>query len=499
MRILICGINYTPELTGIGKYTGEMAEALAAVGHEICVVTAPPYYPEWQVGAGFCAWRYHSEILKGVKVWRCPLWVPRQPSGLKRILHLASFAISSLPLLLWQGVSWQPDVVFVVEPPFFCAVGALLASRLSGAKSWLHIQDFEIDAGFDLGLLPTSGLMRSVIMTLERWLMRRFDRVSSICSSMVKRLKTKGVDAAKCVDFPNWVDTHSIYPLPEASGLRAELAIAPDTVVALYAGSMGEKQGLEVLIAAAQMVAAHRSLLFVLCGEGAAKKRLVELAAGLPNLRFLNLQPVERLNALLNLADIHLLPQIANAADLVMPSKLKGMCASGRPVIATADLGTQLAFVVQKCGIVVPPGNVTALGEAIVYLATHPEVCTQFGQAARNFAVTHWHQETLLRQIEQKLVELCSSAHPDVIDTTTLGSSVVSDTQENRLSAIQTQPIGSYLVEAGLITQLQVDSALAQQRVTGIRLGEIIVEQGWLNQQVIDEVMNKAISLQSHR
>ena len=128
MRILICGINYTPELVGIGKYTGEMAEALANAGHEIRVVTAPPYYPDWQVAAGFCAWHYRSQFLKGVKVWRCPLWVPHQPSGLKRVLHLASFAISSLPLMLWEGLFWRPDIVFVVEPPFFCVFGALLTS-----------------------------------------------------------------------------------------------------------------------------------------------------------------------------------------------------------------------------------------------------------------------------------------------------------------------------------------------------------------------------------
>ena len=340
MRILIYGINYSPELTGVGKYTGEMAQALANAGHEIRVVTAPPYYPDWQVGAGFSAWRYGRELLKGVKVWRCPLWVPEQPSGLKRILHLASFAISSLPLMLWQGLFWHPDVVFVVEPPFFGVVGALLTSWVNGAGAWLHIQDFEIDAGFELGLLPSSRLIHSVSMGLERWLMNRFDRVSTISEQMMKRLKTKGVDSGKCVYFPNWVDTKTVYPLQELNPLRAELAIAPDTVVALYSGSMGEKQGLEAMIAAAHLLAEdHPSILFVLCGEGSAKKRLVEIAQGMPNVRFLNLQPYERLNALLNLADIHLLPQVANAADLVMPSKLKGMFASGRAVIATAECG----------------------------------------------------------------------------------------------------------------------------------------------------------------
>lgn len=410
MRFLLYGINYAPEPTGVGKYTGEMAEWLVARGHEVHVVTAHPYYPAWQVEAGFCAWRYRSEFLRGVKVWRCPLWVPHQPSGLKRILHLASFAISSLPLILWQGLFWHPDVVFVVEPPFFCVVGGLLTTRLSGAKSWLHIQDFEIDAGFNLGLLPSSGFMRSLVLRSERWLMDRFDCVSTISDRMIERLKVKGTYPAKCVYFPNWVDTEVIYPLQGSNPLREELEIFPDTVVALYSGTMGEKQGLEVLIAAANYLAAdHLKILFVLCGEGPAKDRLLKLAKGLPNVRFLDLQPVERLNVLLNLSNIHLLPQLSNAADLVMPSKLNGMFASGRPAIATADRGTQVAQVMQRCGIVVPPGDVTALANAIVYLATHPERCTQLGQAARKFAVANWHQETVLGELEQKLVELCIS------------------------------------------------------------------------------------------
>lgn len=94
MKILVYGINYSPELTGIGKYTGEMVEWLAAQGHEVRVITAPPYYPQWQVGENYSARRYKREE-GAATVWRCPLYVPKQPSTLKRLLHLGSFAVSS--------------------------------------------------------------------------------------------------------------------------------------------------------------------------------------------------------------------------------------------------------------------------------------------------------------------------------------------------------------------------------------------------------------------
>ena len=114
MKILLYGLNFTPELTGIGKYTGELAAWLAARGHAVRVVTAPPYYPAWKIADGFTN-RWGVEDLCGgssLQVWRCPLWVPRQPGGLKRLLHLASFALSSCPVMLRQ-IFWRPDVVWV--------------------------------------------------------------------------------------------------------------------------------------------------------------------------------------------------------------------------------------------------------------------------------------------------------------------------------------------------------------------------------------------------
>jgi colanic acid biosynthesis glycosyl transferase WcaI len=87
MKILLYGINFAPELTGIGKYTGELAAWLAARGHDVRVVTAPPYYPAWAVSPGYSGSAYRTEQWQGVHVVRCPLWVPRQPGGAKRRLH----------------------------------------------------------------------------------------------------------------------------------------------------------------------------------------------------------------------------------------------------------------------------------------------------------------------------------------------------------------------------------------------------------------------------
>lgn len=404
MKILLCSLNYAPELTGIGKYSGEMAAWLAARGHAVRVVTAPPYYPDWQVGPGYSGRRYQGEVLAGVSVLRCPLWVPVRPSGLKRLVHLASFALSSLPALLRQ-VFWRPDVVWVVAPAFFSAPGAWLTARASGAPVWLHVQDYEVDAAFDLGLLKGAGLRR-LVLGVERWLLRRFDVVSTISSRMLDRARSKGVAADKTVFFPNWVDISAIQPARAGGAYRAELGIGPDAVVALYSGNMGGKQGLEILAQAAALLQSRPGLSFVFCGNGAGRPELEAACAGLPNVRFLDLQPLERLGDLLTFADIHLLPQRADAADLVMPSKLTGMLASGRPVVATAHAGTEVARVVDGRGLVVPPEDATAFASAIATLADDAALRARCGAEARRYAEENLDQDAVLRRFEAALFKL---------------------------------------------------------------------------------------------
>jgi colanic acid biosynthesis glycosyl transferase WcaI len=409
VRILIHGINFYPETAGVGKYTGEMAYWLAAAGHEVRVVTAPPSFPQWRVTPGYRAWRYDWQQLPSqpekLRVRRCPTWVPRNPDGLKRLLHLASFALSSLPMMLSQ-VLWRPDLVLLIEPTFCCAPQALLTARLAGATAWLHVQDFEVDAAFEFGDI-TSSRGQALAQTFERWLLRKFDRVSAISGQMVSRLLLKGVDRSRCVHFPNWVDTGSICPLPNPSSFRRELGIAENVIVALYSGSMGKKQGLDLLVDAARQLLPRADLRFVFCGDGSYREIFVEKTSGLSNVTILPFQPSERLNDLLNLADIHLLPQRAGAADLVMPSKLTGIFASGRPVLATATPGTELASAVLGRGIVVPPGDLDAFVSALLDLAADTNLRLTLGHAARKYAVTHLNRDEILHRFERSMLNAC--------------------------------------------------------------------------------------------
>lgn len=416
LRILIYGLNYTPELTGIGKYTGEFAEWLSArqdlksdlknPEHEIRIVSAPPYYPAWQVSQGYANWWHYWQQSDRLSVYRCPLWVPKNPSGLKRILHLLSFAASSFPVVLWQGLTWKPDLVMVIAPAIACTLGAKLAASLGRSKSWLHIQDLEVDAAFEMGIL-SNNFLKKLILGAEKWSIQQFDLVSTIADPMQKRLVDKGIDLHKLVLFPNWVDTETIFPLEIPSPLRLQLEIPIDQIVVLYSGNMGKKQGLEIAIEAAKVIT-NPQITFILCGDGASRSDLEAMAEGMQNVRFLPLQPLENLNNLLNLADIHLMPQRADVADLVMPSKLGGILACGGAVIATAHAHTEVANVVKAAGgIVCVPQDVEQLVRQIEFLVHSPSDRQNMKIQARNYAIQNLSKHQILKNMQEHLINLC--------------------------------------------------------------------------------------------
>lgn len=401
MKILIHSANFAPEPVGVGKYSGEMAEWLATQGHQVRVVAAPPYYPAWKLDPAYRWPLYRREQWCGVDVWRAPLWVPAKPGGLTRVLHLCTFALAALPLMLRQ-VLWRPNVVLTVAPALVCAPAGWLTARLSGAQAWLHVQDFEVDVALQMGLLKGRGLNR-LVRAIESWWLKRFDVVSTISARMRQHLWHKGVPEARTHLFINWANVDAIQPLNAPSPYRAELGLPEGLHVALFSGTLGAKQGLMVIPQAARLLAHRTDLLFVVCGNGAMQPELEAAAQDLPNLRLLPLQPLERLGDLLGLASVHLLPQSVEAEDLVLPSKLTGMLASGRPVVATCRAGTELSDVVSTCGRVVPPADASALAHAISDLLADPAELARLGQQARNHATEHLARDGVLRALVRRM------------------------------------------------------------------------------------------------
>src|ERR1700722_4806683 len=399
IKLLIQALNFAPELIGSAKYTSDMARWFTEHGHDVRVVAAYPYYPQWRLAAPYRGAGWRREEVSGIKTYRCPLYVPEDPTTIRRLAHLLSYAASSAPVVIWQAMTFKPDVIVAIQPTAFAAPATALAAVLRGAVSWMHIQDFEVEAAIGAGHMKGGRLPRLGIAIEDR-IIRLFDFASTISPTMVQRLSRKAVGAERIRFLPNWVDTEEIMPLPRPSALRAQLGFASDDVVALYAGNLGRSQGLDTLIDAGLALAGDR-LRLVIAGDGAVKAEIESMSRGLGNVHFLPLQPAERLNELLNLGDIHLLPRRRGVVDCNMPSKLLNMLASGRPIVAGADEDSDVGQVVRSCGIVVAPEDGIAMAAAVKRLAGDPQGRAALGAVGRNRAIACWSREAVLRQFER--------------------------------------------------------------------------------------------------
>ena len=407
MRLLVICINYAPEIISTGVYTTGLAEWMADKGVETDVVTARPYYPAWRVFEG---WRRSAWINRisenGVRITHCPIYVPSNPTGLKRILHYVTFALSAFPVVLWKSLCRRPDVVVLVAPSMIAAPVAAVGARLARGASWLHIQDYEVEAAFATGLLKEDTLAGKLAKRFEAWVLNRFDKVSSISAPMLNKLREKKVREERIYELRNWANLNKVSPMPEGSSpLKQDLGIETK-YVALYSGNLANKQGLEILPEMARHLSHRDDLTIAVCGDGPMRKVLEEMSKDAPAIRFFPLQPLEKLSELLGMADVHLLPQIAGAADLVLPSKLTNMLASGRPVVATTPVRSALGDEVDGVGRITPPGDAAEMAQALDQLLNSPEERRELGEKARQRALERWDMDSILDRTKTEFMRL---------------------------------------------------------------------------------------------
>ncbi len=404
MKILIYGINYAPELTGIGRYTGEMGSWLARRGEDVEVITTMPYYPEWAVHPSHKGRWWYTEQLEGVRVHRCPFYVPAKVTSAKRILHEFSFVVSSL--IYWLPIFFgkRYDVVICVSPPFHLGLIPLLYCKLHTIPLWCHIQDLQIDMAKELGMIKNKRFL-NIMFKVEAYILKRCTVVSTISEGMVRKVAQKNVLKSECALFPNWVDGEYVKPVPRSQSLRSELGLLPSDKVVLYSGSLGEKQGLEIIVEAAKSFVSRPAVKFLIFGSGGGKSKLEALVQeyDLPNVVFYPLQPYQKLASLLATADIHLVLQKKSASDLVLPSKLTGIVAAGGFSLVSAVPGTTLYDTVSEhqIGVLIEPESVEALEKAInKALATD---LSSYRINARRYAERYLNKEQTLSEFWQKL------------------------------------------------------------------------------------------------
>jgi colanic acid biosynthesis glycosyl transferase WcaI len=372
-KILLIGYNFKPEITGIGKYSGEMMDWMAKEGHSCYVLTGYPYYPQWKVETPnyFQKYWYKKEIEKfssggSLKVYRCPLYVPRKPTALRRILLDCSFFVSAFFISIYLLLTKKFDYVVTVAPAFHVGLLGILFKNLHNSHFQYHIQDLQIEAARDMCMIKSKTLVRA-LFSIENFILQNVDSISTISKGMKKKIKKKFDHKVKVL--PNWVDVDFFHPTLDKNELKSTFGFRALDKIILYSGSIGEKQGLEMILESANKMKKIDYIQFVICGTGPSLENLkkIKISQDLKNVHFFSLQPLHVFNSFLNMADVHLVLQKSSASDLVMPSKLATILAVGGLAIVTAPKKSALYKIIDhnNIGILINPDDQHALDMAI--------------------------------------------------------------------------------------------------------------------------------------
>jgi colanic acid biosynthesis glycosyl transferase WcaI len=384
MRVIVWGINYAPEFTGIAPHSVALCEFLLGQGHDVEMVTSFAYYPTWEKRPEDRGRLYRTDLVNRVPVHRCWHFVPARVSALKRIFHEGSFVFTSTVRALFLR---RPDVFVVVSPPLLLGVAGWLVGKLRRAPFVFHVQDMQPDAAVGLGMLKKSWFTRA-LYGLEAFAYRHAARVSGITRGMLTAFKSKGVAESKLIYFPNAIDLKGEGSPRQRGEFRQRHHFADDEFLAAYAGNLGVKQGLEVLLETATLLRDQR-IRFLVCGDGAQRDALAARAREmkLPNFTMLPLQAGPDYHALLVDADVCFITQQAGAGNSFFPSKLLGLLAESKPVVTVAAPECELALSLREgnFGVNVPPGQPRELAAVLDALAKDPQRLAEFGAAGRRY------------------------------------------------------------------------------------------------------------------
>lgn len=401
MRVCFFNRSYYPDLGATGQLLTELAEDLVDGGCEVSVVAGMPLVvgdPTWRAPTGVAP--VTREERHGVSVFRArgTTFSPRVLTG-KFVNYLTYFGAAALAGLRLPRL----DVVVTLTDPPIIGLVALGVARRHGARLVFLCQDIYPEAGRLLAGVKSRAI-NGVLDSVSRLLVRQADRVIALGETMRQRLiEGKGADPAKVVVIHNWADCELITPRSKRNRFSQAHGLA-DKFVVMHSGNLGLSQNLPVLIEAAERLRDLPDLVVVIVGEGASKRALEAAVRdkGLSNVRFLPYTPKAQLAEAFGTADVFVVGLKQGLAGYIVPSKVYGILAAGRPFVAAAEESSEPAQIARQfeCGLVVKPGDTGELERAIRWLYGDAALRRKLGDNARAAALQFDRRVAVRRYLE---------------------------------------------------------------------------------------------------
>jgi colanic acid biosynthesis glycosyl transferase WcaI len=408
MRILIISLVYPPEHAPAGIMVAELAEDSARAQNEVTVLTGWPSHPAGRLFPGWKAKLLSRERTAGsFTLLRCIHSFAPRFGSLGKLWYHFTFGVSSFFAALF---SVRFDVLVLQSTPAFCGPAAILAAKIRSARTFYWVHDIHPESAINAGLLR-KGMLASALKAIDSWVCRKATIVAAPTEEMREVLLARGLPADHVIVQRHWLDENRVRPSPRLNVWREQNDIAPESFVAMHAGTVGYISGAGVIVEAAKLLADHREILFLFVGDGPLKADLQARVReyGLTNVRFLPFQPEENLNWVQATADVGLITLQPCSASTSIPSKMHGYTSAGRPVIASVDPMSTVARFVEQGGFgwVVPPAEPQALAGAILHAAGNVGECRRRGEKARKFLVQEFGRQAGTNRFCNELQALC--------------------------------------------------------------------------------------------
>lgn len=397
-RILFVNQYYWPDHASTAQHLADLAESLAAQGYECHVLCGLGQY---RTGvAQLPAYEVHN----GVHVHRVKVSAFGRKSTLHRMCdYLSYYAQATRKALLMKRFDL---VVTLTTPPLIGLVGTLL-KMLKGSRQIFWSMDLHPDASVALGRMKSTNLAVRALSKLSNLIYRRADRVVVLGPYMADRILAKGVRPERVREVPVWSRREEIFPRArQGHPLREELGLE-DQFVVMYSGNLGLAHQFEDVLEAVENLKERSDVTFLFVGGGPRLKEVKAAAEerGLVNIRFMDYFPRESLHLSLSVADAHLITMRDCMTGIVVPGKLYGAMASGRPTLFVGPRYCESADTIREseCGLTIPTGDHLGLTSAITELADQPALAAELGQNARR---------AFLHQFESRL---CCEKWADIV------------------------------------------------------------------------------------
>jgi colanic acid biosynthesis glycosyl transferase WcaI len=406
MKILLMAQHYAPEEVSGAVLATDLAEDLAALGHEVWFITCAPNYPEGKVYQGYLNKLIQKEKCGDVRVIRVWSFVTKSKKSWQRILNQGTFSFMSI----WGGiVAGKPDVIFSYSPPLPLGITAWKLSKIWNVPWVLRVEDLFPDAAVTTGVLRNEKII-SIVYSLEKFLYRHCSHISVISEGFKKIILEKGIPEAKVTVQPVWADPDFIQPSTKLNLFRERLGLN-NSFIFLYAGNIGITSSLEDILKTAEKLLDNKDIRFVLIGEGTKKDEIAEIIQrrSLKNVNLLPFQDREDLPEVMAAADVGVVTLNETAATYSLPSKVFNIMASARPILSIAPHRSELARLVttKKIGVNIAPNDPASLLIAINRFYENPEICDVLGTNGRKTLIEEFSRKECTRKYEEMIKEAC--------------------------------------------------------------------------------------------